>query len=207
MRVLALVLSCRRPPYDALREAQLRTWDSVQVDGVRTTYYFSDNVPGMTGRLGEALRDALREEPDYVFRTNSSSYVDKVLLHRWASRMPHDGCYAGIDGDGFASGSGFLLSRDLAEFLAERLPESSEGVVEDVVVGRILAEAGHPVTPGASRLDYWHERFLAGFRGQELDVGAIRRAYHVRCKAEGGADRTKDVVAMEDVHRIKFERG
>ena len=205
MRVVILVLSCQRPPYDALLAAQRRTWDSVSVEDVTTVYYFCDGMEEMTGRLREALRDlAATLGWDFVFRTNASSYVDKAALLDFSRGLPQSGCYCGIDGDGFASGSGFFLSPDAAEMLAEDLPDVS-AEAEDVVTGRLLVARGVRVTPGAERRDYWHDRFVGAFRGVEQDEEALRAAYHVRCKADGG-NRAMDVLAMEDVHRIKLGR-
>ena len=200
VKVIILVLSCAEPPYDALYRAQQETWNSVVVEGVATTFYFCDAVPGMIAHLKAELA-ALVTEWDFVFRTNSSSYVDKAALRCHAGSLPQERVYQGVDGGGFASGSGFFVSGDVAKLLARELPDEPQEEIEDVAVGRVLARAGIGVLPGARRCDYWHEQFLARFYNREVDLVALRDAYHVRCKCEG--DRAKDVEAMRAVHEIK----
>ena len=60
------------------------------------------------------LREVINEEWDYIFRTNTSSYVSKNRLIEFSKNLPKEKCYCGIDGGGFASGAGFFLSKDCA---------------------------------------------------------------------------------------------
>lgn len=200
MRVLVLVLSCAREPWWALREAQRRTWDSVAVDEVETQYYYCDGLADMPGHLRRSLRFALTLPWVVMFRTNSSSYVDKHRLFVRAASLVRYRLYCGIDGGGFASGSGFFLSRDAAEILARDLPDRDDAQIEDHVVGQVLAHAGIAVTPGAERADFWVRTMAPS--GRRITDGDIRSAYHVRCK-NSTADRDNDILAMETVHRIK----
>lgn len=206
MKILILVLSCERPPYDALHEVQRRTWDSVIVDGVETTYYWCDAPALMSKRLVETLNDDAEGSFcagwDFIFRTNSSSYVDKLRLLEHAHKAPRKWCYQGIDGDGFASGSGFLMSRDVAEVLQRDLlavAGAHPDLIEDQAIGLCLVQRGVGVTKGARREDYWLLYFQQQF-GVLLDE-RLRDAYHIRCKH--GSDRAKDIEAMEHAHRIK----
>ena len=207
MSVLVLVLSCDRPPYCELYEAQRRTWDSVHVPDVETSYYFCDDLPTQHLYLAKALEAALLRPWRHLFRTNSSSYVDKARLLAWADTMLAWRCYAGVDGGGFASGSGMLLSRDICEILVTELPKiRPSDIIEDQHIGSVLAAAGHSVTPGARRYDFWLRAHLRSFCGGAMlppdDAEELRESYHCRCKFEG--DRAKDVEAMEEIHRLKM---
>ena len=206
MKILILVLSCKKPPYDTLYEAQRRTWDSVDVSGVVTRYFWCDEVAVMPGVFRRTLDDSVDLMWDFIFRMNSSSYVDKVMLKAFAETLPRERCYCGIDGGGFASGSGFFLSRDMVEVLRRGLPERHDGLIEDQVAGQVLTAAGFSVSSRAERYDFWQREFERGFYGRSVkdEEAAIRAAYHVRCKSND-ADRGKDVVAFEAVHRIKME--
>ena len=102
MNVIILVLSCERPPYDKLYEAQRKTWDSVEVPNVATRYYFCDGLAAAPWMLRQALDGVWREPWTFVFRTNSSSYVDKRALLKFAEGLPVVRCYCGMDGWGFA---------------------------------------------------------------------------------------------------------
>lgn len=222
MKILILVLSCRRSPYDVLLDVQRRTWDRLSVEGVETRYYFGEGFDSLPERLKSALDEVAGESWDFLFRTNSSSYVDKRRLVEFAGTLPRERCYCGVDGyrradagvvsdvplqgggtataPWFASGSGFFVSRDCVEILrreisveAERVPDVVSVGGEDVVVGRVMKRFGVRSTLGR-RYDYWASPWV----GREEE---IRSAYHVRCK--GVEDRRQDVVAMTDVYRIK----
>jgi hypothetical protein len=41
-RVLILVVSSQNPPYDRMYQTSCETWDSIDVPGVETVYYFSE---------------------------------------------------------------------------------------------------------------------------------------------------------------------
>ena len=42
-KVLILVLSCETPPYNKMVDTSKSTWDSIEVDGVETIYYFGNH--------------------------------------------------------------------------------------------------------------------------------------------------------------------
>lgn len=195
-RIIILVLSCHKPPYQAMYETQRETWDSIKAEGVITAYYWCNKIEEMPGKLKLAL-GAIQPLPwEFVFRTNSSSYVDKARLQEFAETLPTEKCYCGIDGGGFASGSGFFMSRDVVETVTDILPDKSVELVEDELIGMYLYGRGITVTPGARRYDYWTH-------GEVPEK--IRAAYHVRCKGSD-VNREDDVIAMQSVHGIKNTR-
>lgn len=201
MSVLVLVLSSHVPPYGKLHEGQRRTWDSLAVPGVETQYYFCETWDTYTP-FRPALDEALRKSWTHLFRTNSSSYIDKRMLLEFAAGMPTERCYCGISGHfhgiPYTSGSGTLLSRDAARIIRAALdrPISIPGECEDVFMGQALHAAGVAVTPGAQRFDYWaSER-----RGPLTDV------YHTRCKGVGPNGARRDLEAFADIHRMKLAK-
>lgn len=216
MKVLILVLSANMHPYNQVREAQEQTWDSVDVDGVQTLYYFSHpfrsylygkhlhlHCPGeymmMHWRLKLALDYVWDMEWDYIFRTSQSSYVNKAELLKKAETLPKENCYCGIQccGGSIASGNGFFISRDVADILRKQIPiDMGEpyGVhPDDVLIGRILEGNGINVTPGADRMDYYHpER-------EYCNPNATH--YHYRCKRDGiQYDFHDEIYAMIELH-------
>ncbi len=98
---------------------------------------------------------------DYIFRTNCGSYVDLNILKSEIQNLPKENVYYGIESFvkniKYASGSGFLLSRDVVKFIVEKrqnilLPGQSGFVMDDVSIGKLLTqEAGLKVLPGAKR--------------------------------------------------------
>ena len=213
VKVLVLVLSCRRPPYDALYDAQRRTWDSVEIPGVLTHYYWCDELATMPWRLKLALDEADALPYDLIFRTNSSSYVDKRRLLSRALTLPITRCYQGINNLGRASGAGVFLSRDATMVLRLHLQDRAYDEAEDTVVGDILQQRMWlGCAPGAERVDYWprpvHVETQWSASGaawnvtREATEADVRDAYHLRCKSDDG-DREKDIAAMEIAHRVK----
>lgn len=206
MRVLILVLSSHIPPYDRLYEAQRRTWDSATVEGVETQYYFCESWDTY-GPLKTALDTALRLPWVHLFRTNSSSYIDKYLLREYAATMPSTGCYAGGEGHcrgyRYASGCGCLMSRDavLAVYRALDGPLDMPGEIEDVFMGRAITSAGISVTPavparpgttGTQRFDYWSGDYN----------GPLPDTYHYRCAGSRDGARL-DFESFERIHAMK----
>lgn len=211
MKVLILVLSCLRDPYDKLMKAQQRTWDSVDVPGVETIYYYGDNTGfkkishysrefGADSRddLKQAhwkytltLREVMSQDWDFIFRTNASSYVHKRELLKMAEKLPNEKCYCGRPGDCnmFASGSGHFISRDVAQILVDEMQcnigSDVNYVPDDVYIGQILIKNhGLSVTPGSERVDYYSD-------GHNRDF----KTYHYRCKNED--NRQGDIDAFE----------
>jgi len=211
MKVLILVLSCLRDPYDKLMKAQQRTWDSVDVPGAETIYYYGGNTgfkvvnhysrefsanscDGLNmahWKYALTLREVMSLEWDFIFRTNSSSYVNKRELLKMAKKLPKEKCYCGASGECgmFASGCGHFISRDVAQILLDEMQCNIGNDVnytpDDVYIGQILCKKyGLSVTPGCERVDYYSN-------GHNRDY----KTYHYRCKNE--ADRRGDIDAFE----------
>jgi hypothetical protein len=125
-----------------------------------------------SGRLGEF---------DYVYRTNTSAYVNLHRLQAVAAGLPSAGCYAGwiverkSDGLPFVTGGGILMSRDVVQLFAERT-DWNWGTIDDGALGEAAVDLG--LTP--ARL----ERVLV--RGAEdverLPEDVLRETVVFRCK-------------------------
>lgn len=217
-RILILVLSYNSPPFDTLMRVQQETFDSVEVEGVKTIYYHggylfdetnwqmvskiprywfrrvkhndwsetlkfkcTDEYYYMAAKFVAALEYINDLEYDFIFRTNSSSYVNKKELVEFAKTLPKEKLYSGwefIDsedfGGGCVSGAGIWLTPDTAKILMDNIDPNFEQE-EDVYCGRILRKHGivaiddksrydvetfHPFIP----LDKYHYRFKTGNR-------------------------------------------
>lgn len=213
MKILILVLSYNSPPFDTLMRTQQETFDSVEVEGVRTVYYhggISDNYPGcqhipvainsmqlgfkitdeyyrMAGKFQEALKFTQDWEYDYIFRSNSSSYISKPALVEFAKTLPIEKLYAGwtiVDSEDHGrlavSGAGIWLSRDTAEILRNEIDENFE-MEEDVYCSRILRKNGITAIDDKSRydvnsdhdyipLDRYHYRFKGPTGNRLIDA-------------------------------------
>lgn len=208
-KILIMVLSFNQPPYSDLMKMQQATWDSIEHPDVRTVYYYGgnmgwvndrefsanadDNYYRMHWKFALALDEVFEDDWDFIYRTNSSSYVNKEKLVEVAKLLPKEKLYSGYtmvdsnyDGGLAVSGAGIWLSRDVAEILlAELMPE--ENCEEDVLIGRILRQNGITAIDDRSRIDY-----------PQQSAKNPRNAYHIRFKS--GGLRYVDVENMRLIH-------
>lgn len=192
-----MVLSSIQDPYYKLMKAQKETWDSIDHPNVETVYYYGEELPeGVTPgdkrdlamncsdtymmmhyKFKLALDAVWDREWDYIFKTNSSSYVDKHNLYLKAQTLDNKLVYCGVDGGRFASGAGAFISRDLCAYLRKVLNHIPQ-TYEDVHIGQLL---NMEVTRGACRQDF-----------DSLDNTILLDQYHYRCKIDS-KDRNKDI--------------
>lgn len=133
---------------------------------------------------------------DFIFRTNSSSYVNKEELLKFAETLPKEKCYAGwsLGEKEAVSGAGIWLSPDMVEILRNELP-AGENIEEDILIGRILhGKHGIEIQDHKTRYD-------VGFAFDSWDIPDD--AYHFRFKS---TNRLKDVENMRRVHDILQSR-
>lgn len=196
--------------------SQQGSWDSVEVEGVRTVYYygggkgwvndkeFSADADDLYYRMHWKLALALKELGDLkdtlIFRTNSSSFVCKRNLVEYAKKLPTEGLYCGwgledsnYDGGMCISGSGIWLSSDCVEILKEEL-NSEMNCEEDVLIGRVLRGKGIVATDDRSRYDV----------PQIIPKDFPIDRYHYLCKSFG--QRYLDAENMRLVHEKLMEK-
>ena len=109
---LILVIGCDLEPWRVMAETSQQTWDSVDVKGTETIYYFGrpvkDNTDkaiyfdieedyySMFEKMLCAFEWALQnKEFDFVARVNSSCYCDKKKLIEYVQTLPDENVLAG----------------------------------------------------------------------------------------------------------------
>lgn len=174
-------------------QAQKDTWASVYHDNVDHVFLYAkdvdveDHYEMQHWRFRQWCVKIWDQEWDYILSGSSSSYFDKELVYQKALTLPKEKCYCGIDGGGFASGSGHFMSRDVVKILMDEMTDQRIKF-SDVYEGEILRRHGITVTPGAKRYDFNHVN------------DKLISCYHYRCKSNT-LDRMQDVTAMNKVHR------
>lgn len=209
-KILILVLSFNESPYKELMEMQQKTWDSIEVEGVRTVYYygggkgwvnekeFSANSQDFYYLMHDKLLDCLKEvidwEWDLVVRTNSSSYLNKSRLIEFCSTLPKEKCYAGwkLNGDGWSSVSGacIIMSKDIVNLFMQGCDRNFERE-EDIYIGQILSGHGIEIIDDKSRYDFYNKHI------SDAMSKMLATKYHLRFKTE---DRIQDGNNMRLVH-------
>jgi len=90
---------------------------------------------------------------DYVIRTGLSAVWIYPNLIPFLQTLPTSGVYCGVDGGGFVSGAGMVLSPDVCRLLVDKEDPYPDGE-EDCVIARALASYGIAITPYDMRIDY-----------------------------------------------------
>lgn len=125
-------------------------------------------IPGLINKTIvslEALLPRMRNEFDYVLRTNLSSFYIFPRLLKFLESSQKNRFYCGTDigVPGIGSGCGFLMSPDIAEMLVRNKGNFVNNMSDndDVVIGRFLQANGVPLIPHP-RMDFytietWHQ--------------------------------------------------
>lgn len=168
-RVLILILSTETadvqgngPPfhYKALMETSCATWDAEEVEGVETVFYFGRSEKPSTDKIlftpvGDGFFDMGRKTLaafeyalahrrfDYIFRGNSSLYIDKPGLLRYAQNQPETNLALGVlapgeHGTEFMWGPGYMLSRDVAQKVVANQQFWDHRDMDDVAISNLL---------------------------------------------------------------------
>jgi len=99
----------------------------------------------------EAMMSRIENEFDYVLRTNLSSVYNFPKLLKVLETLPRERCYFGscpFPDFVFGSGSGFVLSSDLAKLLVEHKKAFlHQKNYDDVMIGLFLAGQGVTLIP------------------------------------------------------------
>lgn len=152
-----------------------------------------------------AMRHALEtQEFDFLFRTNTSSYVNTDLLSTLVRAQPSTGVYSGriittTSGASFVSGAGILMSRDVVETVA-RDSSFEFDLPDDIAIARSASRAGLTAEP-LGRVD------ITGLdQVDSLSQAVLASAFHYRCKVRW--ERSSDIEVMRRLHaRIKELEG
>jgi hypothetical protein len=141
---------------------------------------------------------------DFVVRTGLSSLWIYANLLTFLSSLPRTGVYCGIDGGGFISGAGTILSADVASLLVRNRDLAvSFPSEEDVRMGACMEALGIPRRP-ATRVDV-----LSPEHYRTLLIPTT--AYHFRVKfhIHDQDIRKQEVAVMRDIlqrYKIFFQR-
>lgn len=152
--------------YKTLADTQMATWDSVEVEGVKTIFYFA-NANGRTGdnvlccatadgffdmgrKTIAAFEYALANRTfDYVFRANASLYVHKPGLLHYIQSQPETKLALGVgaphNGKTFLWGPGYLLSRDVVQKVVDAKAGFDHTQMDDVALSQLLDTLGIPL--------------------------------------------------------------
>lgn len=172
MKVLILVLSARRDPWDKLMDCQLETWDAEYYPQTWTLFYcgksdqpstpkvfyspaLTESLEDVSSRTIEAFEKALELEWDCLARPHSSTYVHKANLVKFCETLPATDVLCGVMTEGptpfIWGGCHYVFSRDVIErMVAHKDQWNRTGDMEDQAITKMAERLSIPVTPGWS---------------------------------------------------------
>jgi hypothetical protein len=98
-------------------------------------------IPGILDKTIKSIDFCINNfEFDYIYRTNLSSFLDLNKMYNFFNNNHFD--YGGIIGNSyginFASGCGFILSKDACKYLVENNNLLDYNILDDVSIGKLL---------------------------------------------------------------------
>lgn len=174
-KVLILAIGCSLDPWAKMAVTSKQTWDSVEVDGVETIFYFGQPVKQNTDKeiyfdvkeaystMGYKLLLALdwalkNKEFDYIARVNGSCYVDKKELIKHVQTLQDAHLFAGAivpKGEQYQypwiwGGGQLLISKNIVERIIENKNKFNHKLIEDVALSKLIHDLHIPLTSGNS---------------------------------------------------------
>ncbi len=230
MKILILVLST--DSYHQLTNCQKATWGSKKVENVRVVYYYGRPVKNNTTEdyyfdiredhdtIGiktlKAFEYFLKEDFDYLFRVNSSSYVDQEKVLKWLEDKPKAEFYAGVSmnyGIEFMHGSGYILSKDLVQLIVTQKTSMDTSIADDVSIGKLLSENKIPFYNKFRHciIQYYEEGVydlwntnegdtIIYYKLSDFSTEHLHNSFHFRCKYI--PDRSIDCKIMSKLHNL-----
>lgn len=172
-KVLILVVSVQSPPYGKMIETSLKTWDSIEVEGVETVFYcgrplkedsdkiiYIDVVDSGYSAMGHKMLAAfdwalIFKEFDYIARVNSSCYVNKKELIAHVQTLPDKNVFecltvAADNGkEKWSWGGGqFILSKDVIQLILDNRHNWDHSKMEDMALGYLMNYLNVPYKDG-----------------------------------------------------------
>lgn len=228
-KVLILVLSCEKSPYDKMVHTALETWDSLDVPGCETVYYFGQSQNKTTTKfiylpvkeslttMGEKTLQALEwalknKEFDYIARVHSSIYVNKCALIEYVQNLPETNYFAGAEAtsaNGFQyvwGGVGYIISKDVVEKIVLNRHHWQHKYMEDESMSLLVNWLSVPFSPGyAAGIDNMGDTWRAiSYNGESIsftDFAELKRLNHHFYRVKQDGKRWVDEFIMKELFR------
>jgi len=230
MKILISVLSCHTcTTYNLLKEAQCNTWAKETIPETDIVFYYGNPLKQNTGKEwyfnhSEGLMEigyktiamfehALQtKEFDYLFRPNSSLYVNQHKLVEWLTDKPLTNFASGLNGVGvdkilFLHGSGYILSRDVVELIVKHKDEWNHSLIDDVAIGDLMLKKGivfdrtftaMGIQIKENKFSWWQNKECVvtfGVADNFNELPYLKEHFHFR--VNNAPDRDKDIKLMK----------
>lgn len=224
MKCIILILTTDSAPFISIEEkGQRPTWikELSKKNDVKIFFYkYSNSVesaqmkedyilcPGqeLKENIGRKTLEAIKlintkYNPDYIFRTNISSYIHSSQFLYFIKKIPINKFYSGVIGSHsnkkqnerikFCSGSGYFISKDLINLCLEKKESWDHSLPDDVAISKIFLQAGISPSP-QKRFDFPHLNDI-------ININIPDNIFHFRCKFP--PNRHIDIQRMHYLHK------
>ncbi len=231
MKVLILVLSARRDPWDKLMDCSLETWDAEEHPQTQTLFYCGRNGESTekvfySPNIGEELEEVSPRtiqafekavsipDWDYLARPHSSTYVHKRNLVAFCeAEGPKEnvlyGCFTGGPQPFLWGGCHYLMSRDVIERMVANKERWDTSVMDDQSITRMAELLKVTVLPAHSAtinmLDNGGHNCLVYGHGESFDftnfADTNKAEGHFFFRVKQDLRRHEDVRIMRELKR------
>jgi hypothetical protein len=221
-KILILVLSFNNDIYNKFYQLQKKTWDNVEHPNIKTMYYFGkknhfsapyfkskivdhiikvpiiDTYMGIRKKTILAFEAIKNNDFDYIMRTNSCSYINKINLYKFLENKPNKNFYCGVKGVfeniDFISGAGYILSKDMVHKILKYKNDFNDKYIDDVSLSQMLSKKKVNFDYSGKRLDI-------------IDEIPEDYQYHYHFRFNTGGNRENDFNNMLKLHKkiIKYD--
>jgi hypothetical protein len=153
--------------------------DVILIDNIIYVKSKENLIPGILIKTIKSINFCINNlDFDFIFRTNLSSFIILDKLYEFVKNNNID--YGGVIGvtDNFikfASGSGFLISKETCKYLIENENDLLYNLIDDVAIGQLLTKK-YKITPIIRINNVPHQ---GGF---DYDYLKNNPCFHFRCK-------------------------
>lgn len=138
----------------------------------------------------------------YIFRTNSSSYVNLNKLMKLTESLPKTGLYAGVEGrifrtTTFASGAGYLISKDVVEEICQSSGLWRHGLIDDVALADFVSTS---LKVQIEQTPLPRSTIAKLKDAKALSRQELQDHFHYRCKTDSIVETVK---IMHQIHSLE----
>jgi len=229
MRLIIAIICCidDRGEYLQLSNHIKKTWGNQNRDEAQIFYLWANNykkkdnndfIANVEESYGALLKKFLYFlqhikdwDFDYVFRVNCGSYVDIDNLFLFLKDKPKEKFYCGIKGSygdiKFASGSGFILSKDLVELSVQYKDTFGVDHIDDISFGRFMQKHKIPLDERAIRVTWTGSGYIYQIGEKIIPENEfnLNEVYHWRLRSFDGTRYVSDCQKMKELYNLKLQ--
>lgn len=227
IKILILVLTYDdNGGYSMMDKIVRETWGNQKFDNVEVYYYYSKPLENQDYIVeGDSIfcnglesyhtigyktltsfKFLLSKDFDYLFRTNSSSFIHLPNLLKYLENKPKHNFYSGVaipvHRDNMSlevgSGSGYILSKDIVELVVNHESEWEHNHIDDLAIGKLLKNHNVDLIP-----NNW---FKLNQPPNENILNLIGDIFHIRCKIEDRCDINTQVEIFKTLNKIIYKK-